>query len=144
DLLRHAGDASGAGEHYLITRDLLRNESGRQSASADIASYKALVAMGLGDRRAALTAAEQAVGLAQANKDELLGAYCELVRAKVFARFAGKDKERAIAGLKRLLALPAALPLTASLLKLDSEFDKLRNEPAFKVLMASEAATLPE
>jgi len=57
-------------------------------------------------------------------------------RAQLQARFG--DRDRAIPALERLLKLPGYL--TPAYLRLDPDFDPLRNDPRFQKLANSSAA----
>lgn len=133
NLRRVSGDVAGAKANYLAALDELEAEAKKQEKSADIYSYLALVYCGLGNKKQALNYAARAVATTPVSKDAWAGAYYEDVQARVRARFG--DREFAIPAIKRLLRLPAPLPLTPALLRLDPDFDKIRADARFISLL---------
>jgi hypothetical protein len=99
--------------------------------------------MGLGDKSAALTVAENAMAGNPIEKDAVIGAR----PLEIFARVAAQtgEPDRAIAAIQKLLSIPYSgpmtrqLPLTPALLRLDPMFDPLRNDPRFQKLVAAPA-----
>jgi len=128
-----AGDAAGARANYQAALDKLRVELAQQPESADVHSYLALVYCGLGDRAEATKNATLAVNAVPIAKDALSGAYYLDVQARVWARLG--DRDAAIPAIQRLMKLPAPLPLTPALLRLDPDFDKLRPDARFEALL---------
>jgi hypothetical protein len=93
----------------------------------------ALAYAGLGEKEPALRFAEDAVTSMPASKDALAGRFAEVTRALIYARFG--DGDRAIPALERLLKLPGGRPpITPATLRLNPEFDTLRNDPRFQKL----------
>jgi TolB-like protein len=133
DLRRLAGDAAGAKSTYEAALDKLRVELAQQPENADLDSYLALVYSGLGDRAAATKYAALAVNTVPIAKDALSGAYYLDVQARVWARFG--DRNAAIPAIEQLMKLPAPLPLTPALLRLDPDFDNLRPDARFNALL---------
>jgi TolB-like protein/Flp pilus assembly protein TadD len=130
DLHRLAGDASAAQAHYRQARAELEEVLKGQPRNLDIIDSLALVCAGLGDQEAASRFAEEAVRLMPTSKDAVAGRVAETTRALVYARFG--DADRAVPALERLLKLPGGRPpLTPATLRLNPEFDPLRNDPRF-------------
>jgi TolB-like protein/Tfp pilus assembly protein PilF len=133
DLQRLAGDAPGAGGTYAQARKELEELLAIQPQNLDIMDTVALLCAGLGDREGALKYAEEAVRLMPVSKDALGGRAGEATRAMVYARFG--DRDRAIPAVERLLKLPGGRPaLTPATLRLNPEFDGLRDDPRFQRL----------
>jgi TolB-like protein/class 3 adenylate cyclase/Tfp pilus assembly protein PilF len=133
DLRRLSGDAAGAKANYRQALDESRMDLAKQPENADIHSYLALSYCGLGDRAEATKYAALAVKTVPVAKDALSGAYYLDIQARVWARFGERDA--AIPAIKALMKLPAPLPLTPALLRLDPDFDKLQTDARFTALL---------
>ena len=85
----------------------------------------------LDDKAAAITHARRAIALLPASKDAFVGPTYEDTLARIQAHFG--DKEDAIAALQHLLSISYAAPsVTPALLRLDPDWDNLRDNPRFK------------
>ena len=133
---RLSGDAAGARISYLAARDDLKESSEQQPGNTSIISALAMCEAALGNREAALSGARKAIALLPTSKDALNGPFHEEILARMQARFG--DKDAAIAGLQHLLETPFGyfynVPLAPALLRLDPDFDNLRDDPRFRKL----------
>ena len=133
DLERLSGDVTAASAVYRQARTELEELFRSQSLNLDIMDTLALLCAGLSDKEAALKYAEDAVRLMPVSKDALGGRVAEMTRAIIYSRFG--DRDRAIPALERLLKLPGGRPpLTPATLRLNPEFDSLRDDPRFQKL----------
>jgi TolB-like protein/Tfp pilus assembly protein PilF len=133
DLLRLSGDAASALAVYTQARTELEELFRNQPHNLDIMDTLALVSAGLADKEAALKYAEDAVRLMPVNKDALGGRGAEMTRALVYTRVG--DRDRAIPAFERLLKLPGGRPpITPATLRLNPEFDPIRDDPRFQKL----------
>jgi TolB-like protein/Tfp pilus assembly protein PilF len=132
-LRRLAGDTNGARRNDSEALAELKAELAKQPGSADIHSYLALAYCGLADRANATKYAALAVNAVPIEKDALSGAYYRDVQARVWARLG--DRNAAIPAIEALMKVPAPMPLTPALLRLDPDFDKLRTDARFKALL---------
>ncbi|MFM9864918.1 MAG: tetratricopeptide repeat protein [Micropepsaceae bacterium] len=131
-LRRLGGDTKGAKLNDQEALDDLKVELAKQQDKADIHSYMALAYCGLGDRTNATKYAALAVKAVPLAKDALSGAYYLDVQARVLARLGDRN---AIPAIEALMKIPAPMPLTPTLLKLDPDFDKFRTDAKFKALL---------
>jgi predicted Zn-dependent protease len=129
-----AGDAAGAKASYTQSRGEVEAMLRQQPDNADLMSALALIDAGLGDKEAALQEADRAMAKLPSSRDALFGPVYEESRARVLARFG--DKDRAITTLNHLLAIPYAgsYAVTAAYLRLDPDWDNLRDDPRFEKL----------
>ena len=133
DLERLSGDRSAARATYLQARNELERLLIDQPQNLDVMNMLALACAGLEEKEAALKQADAAVTLMPVAKDALAGRFSEMTRALIHARFG--DADRAVPALERLLQLPGGRPaVTPATLRLNPEFDPLRNDPRFQTL----------
>src|SRR5438445_1241756 len=142
-----AGDHSGAHESWTQTKNELESSLKEQPESYILIGELALTEMKLGENALAMTLADRGLSANPIEKDAATGPWPLEVFARVTA--ATGDHDRSIATLKKLLSIPYEGPLAShlppppALLQLDPMFDPLRNDPRFKALTESSAASAP-
>jgi serine/threonine protein kinase/tetratricopeptide (TPR) repeat protein len=142
-----AGDHAGAHESWTQAKNELESSLKEEPESYPLIGHLALTEIKLGENASAMTLADRGLAVNPIEKDALTGPWSLEVFARVTA--ATGDHDRSIAALQKLLSipyegpLPSHIPLTPALLKLDPMFDPLRNDPRFKALTESSAASAP-
>jgi TolB-like protein/class 3 adenylate cyclase/Tfp pilus assembly protein PilF len=136
-----AGDHAGAQESWKQARSELEPFLKEQPDNWQLIADLALTNMNIGDKAAAFAFVEKGMVVVPIEKDAYDGPGPTETLARVSAQMGEPD--RALAALEKVLSIPYEaplafnLPLTPALLRLDSMFDPLRNDPRFQKLAAS-------
>jgi TolB-like protein/predicted Zn-dependent protease len=132
DFRRQTGDDAGARAEYEAALQALRAPLEAEPNNPQALSLLSLAYSGLGDKASALRYANDASALHPFADDPIGGTEYELNRATALARLG--DADGAIPALARLLDAPGYL--TIDILRLDPDFDRLRDDRRFASLVA--------
>ncbi len=140
DMQRLVGDPAAQG-NYTKVRDALQELLLQRRDDPFLLSGIVAVEAGLGNEKAAFAALDALQGKTSEHKDVLVDRATFEQRARLLARFGHKDE--AIAGLRYLLGVPYGAPfnpITPATLRLDPDFDALRDDAEFKKLLQDPSA----
>jgi serine/threonine-protein kinase len=141
--LARQGDDGGAAKAFREARRLLEARLPESSGQADLQSdlqYGLSIAhAGLGDREAALRTARRATELLPISQDSLIGGAYLTQLARIEAQVGETDS--ALEHLRQLLAAPAGDEVSAATLRLDPDWDPLRQDPRFERMIAEAETT---
>jgi tetratricopeptide (TPR) repeat protein len=133
DLERNAGQLDAAAHTYEQARASLEAILRQQPDNPTLVSSLAWVEACLGNESKALDLARRAIALDPASKNTYSGPGYEETLARIEAHFG--DKDNAIAALQHLLTIAYGQPpLTPALLRIDPDWDNLRDDPRFQKL----------
>ena len=136
DFQRLAGDSQVAKNSYEQARETLKVALRAQpnSPEPELVAFLALTEAGLDNQAEALAMARRAIELLPASKDAYIGPLYEEYLARLQARFG--DKDSAIPALRHLLSISYGYPpITVATLRLDPDFDNLRDDPRFQKMI---------
>lgn len=128
---RALGDEQGAQAAFQKAKSAAEEQVKRSPDSEDASIQLAKVLAYLGEKDAALAAAQRATELLPASKDAFGGPEISVGVAEVYTVL--RDNDRAIQTLDGLLSRPTAV--TVESLKINPIWDPLRSDPRFQALM---------
>ncbi|HEY0674273.1 MAG TPA: tetratricopeptide repeat protein, partial [Longimicrobiales bacterium] len=119
--------------NYDSARVMLENRLQQHPADPRLHIAQAFALAGLGQKAAAIRAAEQAMALAPQSAN-IVAATCHMGAAAEVFSYLGEN-ERAINLLDQLLRLPAGREASVPLFRVDPAYDRLRADPRFQELL---------
>jgi len=137
---QRAGDVAAARATYEdAVQDIrcdLKKVAPSSYAAAETHAALGLAYAGLGEAASAIAEGQKAMAIHPTSKDPFEGPAQEQRMAEIYALLG--DADHAIPILQRLLQIPygGAMFLTPALLRLDPEWDQIRNDPRFQELAA--------
>ncbi|HEY7872470.1 MAG TPA: tetratricopeptide repeat protein, partial [Rudaea sp.] len=138
------GDRAGAADNYRQALEAVKPLVERQPDNPWLLDELAMAHAGLGDEKAAMAALDRLLATQPESKSAQQGRVYLERRAIVLASIGHKDE--AIARLRYLLGVPYGgmmAPVTPASLRLDPEFDPLRDSPEFQKLLRDPPAAKP-
>ena len=127
-------DHEGAKKEYLAAKPDLEKLAREQPENIFVCSALAQTEAGLGNREAALREAERGMAALPAAEDAVYGPLADETMAIVETMLGEHD--RAIDRIERLLRTPyGAFPLTVAKLRIDPNWDPLREHQRFKAIV---------
>jgi TolB-like protein/Flp pilus assembly protein TadD len=138
DLERHAGHAAEAAAAYEKTKQTVNELLSTQPDNTEFLNELAWAETWLEDKAGAIAHLQRAIAILPASKDAVLGPSLEDTLARIQAHFG--DKENAISGLQHLLSISYSgnPTVTRALLRIDPDWDNLRDDPRFQKLCEQE------
>jgi DNA-binding winged helix-turn-helix (wHTH) protein/TolB-like protein/tetratricopeptide (TPR) repeat protein len=135
DAYQLEGNIAQAREAFEKARTRLLSELETQPDNADLWAALGITHAHLGDRDKALYAARRATEIVPVSRDMPVGLMYATVLARVYARLGETDM--AVKLLRELLQMPNGMFLSVALLRIDPDWDPIRNDPAFQSLLDS-------
>jgi serine/threonine-protein kinase len=136
-----AGDRTKAREHYLRAGALIETALKQTPDAARLHGDLGWIYSRLGRGHDALEQGKLAIKLSPIDKDALVAQQSLLRMTQIQVQLGQFDD--ALAGLDRLLAMPAGLYVSVPLLKLDPAWDPIRHDPRFQALLKKYAGATP-
>ncbi|OOG60311.1 winged helix-turn-helix domain-containing protein [Rhodanobacter sp. C03] len=137
--LQAAGDTDKATATYTEVAARMRATLVERPDDADLHLALGFAYAGLGRKAEAVAEGERAVALMPVSKDALTGPDMLASQAQLYVRVGQPDQ--AIALIGRVLSITNGAPLSSALLRLDPDWDSLRDDPRFKALLLKSPST---
>ena len=128
------GDSADAHDAFAAARVQIRDALRGNPDDPALWSGLGLAEAGLGEGTVAVAAGRRATALLPVARDAMDGPAYLVALARIYARTG--NNSQALDLLRRLLAMPAGLYLSASLLANDPDWDPVRATPGFRALLA--------
>jgi TolB-like protein/Tfp pilus assembly protein PilF len=139
-LQQRGGEQAAAAKNLQHARTLLeavlRSEPQNWIAQLNLA----LALAGLGERDAAMRTIDEAIEQTPTSKDAVYGPLFEEWRARLQVRFGQRDEP--LATMARLLKIGYSNPLTPLQMRVDPDWDPIRDDPRFQMLANSTEVAL--
>lgn len=135
------GDSMRARREFEAALQLINGELRSAPDNFNLLSALAATEAGLGQKAAAIRAAQKAVALMPVDRDAIRGTSHLLTLAQTYARFG--EAARAVEILHRLLDMPAGMFVSTALLEHDPGWDPIRADPGFRALVHEHATEAP-
>ena len=133
DLERHADNTAEATMAYQKAKQAVNDLLRAQPENSEFLIQLAWAEACLGDKANAFAHAQKAIAALPASKDAFVGPGYEDTLARIEAHFGEKDS--AIGALQHLLSISYGSPVTRALLRIDPDWDNLRNDPRFQAIV---------
>ena len=133
DLERHADNTAEATMAYQKAKQAVNDLLRAQPENSEFLIQLAWAEDCLGDKANAFAHAQKAIAASPASKDAFVGPGYEDTLARIEAHFGEKDS--AIGALQHLLSISYGSPVTRALLRIDPDWDNLRNDPRFQAIV---------
>ena len=130
-----AGDKSKALAAYERMRLVLEEELRRRPDEADLHLALGFANAGLGRKDDAAREAHKAIALMPENRDAVSGPAVQGYAARIFARIG--ENQNAIDLIAHLMTIPCGRTMSVALLKLDPDWDPLREDSRFVAVLTS-------
>ena len=117
-----------------LTQGLSKIDKANTSGPAESHSFLGIVYANMGDAERAVAEGRKGMELQPTSEDPLEGPQREEAMALIYARLGNADE--AIPILKKWIDAPSSTGIAPALLRIDPEWDPIRNDPRFQELVA--------
>ncbi len=132
-----AGDEAKARSVFGALRERMQSALRDRPDDQNLHMVLAFALAGTGEKDAALAEGHRAVELLPVSRDALNGPVYPTLLARLCAQLG--DKDQAIELIRQMLAIPSGTLMSTARLRVDPEWDPLREDPRFQALLKDEA-----